>query len=142
MLHLLDTAKVSFLNKLIHLVNVGNGAALEVSSSKIVSGLEPLKTNVLLTTFGRLAQDKKIDRNELIQHCLSGKAIQEFQRNEESLSDATNAHGKAADSKATTSPGANVTEQSGANEQHSIMERGHETNSCYDFWSHCQAKMF
>ena len=115
MLHLLDTAKVSFLNKLIHLVNVGNGAALEVSSSKIVSGLEPLKTNVLLTTFGRLAQDQKIDRNELIQHCLSGKAIHEFQRNEESLSDTMNARGKAAASKATTSPGANVTEQSGAN---------------------------
>ena len=82
----------------------------------------------MLTTFGRLAQDQKIDRNELIQHCLSGKAIHEFQRNQESLSDATNAHGKAADSKATTSPGANVTEQSGANEQHSIMEQIKECN--------------
>ena len=41
-------AKVAFLNKLIHLVNVGSGSALTVSPSKIVSGLEPLNTNILL----------------------------------------------------------------------------------------------
>jgi hypothetical protein len=72
------TAKVSFLNKLIHLVNVGNGSALGVSSSQIVAGLEPLNTNRLLITFGRIALDKNVDRHVLVQHCLSGKGIDEF----------------------------------------------------------------
>ena len=72
------SAKVSFLNKVIHLVNVGNGRALEVNASKIVSGLEPINTNILLTTFGRLALDENIDRNLLVQHCLSGKGIDEY----------------------------------------------------------------
>jgi len=74
------TAKIAFLQKLISLVNVGNAKALEVSPTKIVSGLEPLNTNVLLTTFGKLAIDKSIDHNALIQHCLAGKGIDEFQR--------------------------------------------------------------
>mmetsp|Transcript_38414 Transcript_38414/g.80496 ORF Transcript_38414/g.80496 Transcript_38414/m.80496 type:complete len:518 (-) Transcript_38414:702-2255(-) len=71
-------AKVSFLDKLIHIVNVGNGTTLSVSSSKIVAGLEPQKTNILLSTFGLLAQDEMINRNKLIQHCLDGKGIDEF----------------------------------------------------------------
>ena len=74
------TAKIAFLTKLISLVNVGNESALEVSPTKIVSGLEPLNTNVLLTTFGKLAIDKSLDHNALIQHCLAGKGIDEFQR--------------------------------------------------------------
>jgi len=74
------TAKIAFLQKLISLVNVGNGVALEVSPTKIVSGLEPLNTNILLRTFGKLAIDKSIDHNALIQHCLAGKGIDEFQR--------------------------------------------------------------
>jgi len=74
------TAKIAFLNKLISLVNVGNAKALDVSPTKIVSGLEPLNTNVLLTTFGKLAIDKSLDHNALIQHCLAGKGIDEFQR--------------------------------------------------------------
>ena len=72
------TAKISFLNKFIHLVNVGNGSELEVSSAKIVAGLEPLQTNILLASFGKLAKDESIDRNDLIQHCLCGKGIHEF----------------------------------------------------------------
>ena len=70
--------KVSFLDKLINLVNVGNGSSLEVKSSKIVAGSEPLNTNIMLATFGRIAQDDKIDRTDLIQHCLSGLGIDEF----------------------------------------------------------------
>jgi hypothetical protein len=72
------TAKVSFLDKLIHLVNVGNGSALDVSSSKIVAGLDALNTNELLVAFARLALNKDIDKTELIQHCLAGKGIDEF----------------------------------------------------------------
>ncbi|KAL3800759.1 hypothetical protein ACHAW5_002473 [Stephanodiscus triporus] len=71
-------AKMSFLNKLIHLVNVGIGSALEVSSSQIVAGLEPLNTNRLLITFGRIATDENIARHDLVQHCLNGKGIDEF----------------------------------------------------------------
>jgi hypothetical protein len=74
------TAKVSFLNKLIHLVNVGNGSVLDVSPSQIVAGLEPLNTNRLLMMFGRIALDTNIDRHDLVQHCLSGKGIDEFRQ--------------------------------------------------------------
>jgi hypothetical protein len=74
------TAKMSFLNKLIQLVNVGNGSAVDVSSLQIVAGLEPLNTNRLLKTFGRIALDETIDRNHLVQHCLNGKGIDEFHR--------------------------------------------------------------
>lgn len=74
------TAKVSFLNKLIHLVNVGNGSVLDISPSQIVAGLEPLNTNRLLMMFGRIALDANIDRHDLVQHCLSGKGIDEFRQ--------------------------------------------------------------
>lgn len=72
------SAKVSFLNKLIHLVNVGSQQILEVSSPKIVAGLEPMKTNILLTAFGHLATDEGLDRGFLVQHCLGGKGIVEY----------------------------------------------------------------
>ena len=74
------TAKIAFLQKLISLVNVGNKSELDVSPTKIVSGLDPLNTNILLTTFGKLAIDKSLDHNALIQHCLADKGIDEFQR--------------------------------------------------------------
>ena len=123
LLRLLLAAKVSFLNKLIHLANVGNGSALEASSSKVVAGLEPLKTNILLSTFGRIAQDKKIDRNDLIQHCLSGKGIDEFHsRNKDLLADAINTHGDIASPTRNTSSRENVLEES-AIDQHSIIEQ-------------------
>lgn len=64
-------AKLSFLDKLIHLVNYGNGSTIDVSSVKIVSGLEPVNTNKLLTALGRIAQDLDIDRETLVKRCLS-----------------------------------------------------------------------
>ena len=66
-------AKLSFLDKLIHLINVGGGRTLEVSSSKIVAGLEPLSTNILLANFGRLAVNQGLDRSSLIQQCRDGQ---------------------------------------------------------------------
>jgi len=61
---------LAFLDKLIKLVTAGNGSAIEVSTIKIVSGLEPANTNLLLTAFGRIALDQETDRNALIQRCL------------------------------------------------------------------------
>ncbi|KAL7545467.1 hypothetical protein ACHAWF_008817 [Thalassiosira exigua] len=102
--------KVSFLNKLIHLVNVGNGSKLEINSSKIVAGLEPIRTNLLLSTFGRLAQDSGLDRQRLIQHCLAGKGIDEFLLRTP-LADVTQSPGDK-----------NVTMESAAGQQPTIME--------------------
>jgi hypothetical protein len=62
------------------LVNAGGGSTLEASSSKIVAGLEPLNTNILLTAFGRLALDGDVDRSALIQHCRDGLGIEEFKQ--------------------------------------------------------------
>lgn len=45
---------------------------MDVSSLKIVAGLEPLNTNFLLAAFGRLAVDKELDRNALIKLCRGG----------------------------------------------------------------------
>ncbi|KAL3787054.1 hypothetical protein HJC23_011738 [Cyclotella cryptica] len=72
-------AKLALLDKLINLVNVGSGHTLEVSSSKIIAGLEPLNTNILLTEFGRLALDKGLDRSRLVKHCVDGLDIEEYQ---------------------------------------------------------------
>jgi hypothetical protein len=72
------SAKVEFLDKLIRLVNVGGGVVLEINSTKIVAGLEPYNTNILLTGFGRLAVDNDLDRNMLIQHCRNGLGIDEY----------------------------------------------------------------
>jgi hypothetical protein len=72
-------AKLAFLEKIIHLVNVGSGYALEVSSSKIIAGLEPLNTNTLLIAFARLALDKDLDRSLLVKHCVNGLGIEEYQ---------------------------------------------------------------
>ena len=114
-------AKVAFLNKLVQLVNVGNGAALQVSSSKIVAGLEPLNTNILLATFGRLALDDNMDRNSLVQHCLSGKGVEEFRStNIASLANATDAKAEGA------SP--NVPEENGAITQHDTIMK--QIESC------------
>jgi hypothetical protein len=72
-------AKLAFLEKIIHLVNVGSGYALEVSSSKIIAGLEPLNTNTLLIAFARLALDKDLDRSLLVKHCVNGLGIEDYQ---------------------------------------------------------------
>jgi hypothetical protein len=84
------SAKLSFLDKLIHLVSVGSGSNLEASSSKIVAGLEPLNTNVLLVAFGRLAVDKKLDRTGLIRHCLYGRSVEEYKDHRWSAQMSTN----------------------------------------------------
>ena len=73
-------AKLSFLDKLIHLTNVGSGRILEVTSSKIVAGIEPLSTNILLANFGRLAVNQDLDRSAVIQHCRDGLGVEEYQR--------------------------------------------------------------
>lgn len=73
-------AKLAFLDKLIHLVSVGEGSALDVNSSKIVAGMEPLKTNDLLRSFGRLALNQELDRSALIQHCRDGLSIEEYKQ--------------------------------------------------------------
>lgn len=73
-------AKLAFLEKFIHLVKVGSGSSLEVSSSKIIAGLEPLNTNMLLMAFARLALDKYLDRSLLVKHCVNGLGIEEYQR--------------------------------------------------------------
>jgi len=78
MLHLLDTAKVSFLNKLIDLVNVGNGAALEVSSSKIVSGLEPLKTTFCLQPLAALHRIRRLTEMSSFSTALVEKQSRNF----------------------------------------------------------------
>ena len=131
---------MSFLNKLIHLINVGNGIALEVSSSKVVAGLEPLQTNSLLSTFGRLAQDQKVDRKALIQHCLSGKGIDEFQnQTSKFLADSANTHEEGespaqSDNKSITSE--NVIEQNEPIDQNSIME---QIKACDEDMEHTRA---
>lgn len=68
---------MAFLDKLIRLVNVGIGAAIEVSSVKIVSGLEPLTTNRLLQSFGRITLDETLDRHALIRRCLGESDVSE-----------------------------------------------------------------
>ena len=71
-------SKVTFLDKLIHIVNVGHGFPLKVKSSKVIAGLEPLNTNLLLVAFGRIAQDTTLNRDNLIQDCLSGRGLDEL----------------------------------------------------------------
>ena len=121
------TAKISFLNKFIHLVNVGNGSELEVSSAKIVAGLEPLQTNILLASFGKLAKDESIDRNNLIQHCLSGKGIDEFHsKGDDSKLIDTNVSALPNSANDDVSPSNTVIEKKNDNDSnipHSVMEQ-------------------
>lgn len=75
------TSKVAFLNKLIYLVSVCTGSEVDVRSSKIVAGSEPINTNVLLTLFGKVAVNKAIDHVAAIKHCQFGGTIEEFVTN-------------------------------------------------------------
>jgi hypothetical protein len=72
------TSKVAFLNKLIYLVGVCTGSEVDVRSSKIVAGSEPINTNVLLTLFGKIAVNNAIDHAAAIKHCQFGGSIEEF----------------------------------------------------------------
>ena len=60
-------AKLAFLTKLIDVVKLITGINLTVRPTKIISGLEPTKTNELLQAIGK-ALDKKIDSKEAIIH--------------------------------------------------------------------------
>jgi TRAF3-interacting protein 1 len=74
-------SKVAFLNKLVYLVGVCNGKEIDVRPSKIIAGAEPIKTNILLTMFGKVAVNKdNIDHIGAIKHCQFGGAIGDFNR--------------------------------------------------------------
>lgn len=68
-------SKVVFLNKFVHLVSICHGSLVDVRPSKIVAGLEPLKTNILLTLFGKIAVDTTFDHDAAIAHCITGGEI-------------------------------------------------------------------
>jgi hypothetical protein len=63
-------SKIEFLDKLICLVGHYYTDVTEVKSSKIVAGLEPEKTNILLARLGQVASDKNVDHSAVIQRCL------------------------------------------------------------------------
>ena len=69
------TSKIEFLDKLIYLVSVCIGTELDVRASKIVAGLDPVKTNFLLSTFGKVAVAPEFDHDAAIAHCLSGGKV-------------------------------------------------------------------
>jgi len=66
--------KVAFLEKLITLLNICIGYAIDVRASKIVAGVEPISTNALLTAFGKASVDSTLDRQLAIEYCLAGKS--------------------------------------------------------------------
>jgi len=68
-------AKVSFLEKLIYLVEVCHGSPIDVRPSKIIAGLDPMNTNVLLATFGKIAVDVTIDHDAAIAYCKTGGKV-------------------------------------------------------------------
>jgi hypothetical protein len=63
-------SKVAFIEKLIRLVSIGVGEALPTKASKVVSGAEPLLTNLLIMEYAKLAIDGSIDREAIIARCL------------------------------------------------------------------------
>nr|CAH7725897.1 unnamed protein product [Callosobruchus chinensis] len=65
-------AKIAFLNKLIDAVKAVTKTDLPVRASKIVAGLEPTNTNLLLQTIGK-ALDAKIDTSEYVSNLKSVK---------------------------------------------------------------------
>ncbi|CAH2001611.1 unnamed protein product [Acanthoscelides obtectus] len=65
-------AKIAFLNKLIEAVKTVTKTDLPVRASKIVAGLEPINTNLLLQTIGK-ALDEKIDSSEYVSKLKSVK---------------------------------------------------------------------
>ncbi|XP_064211466.1 TRAF3-interacting protein 1 isoform X2 [Tribolium castaneum] len=65
-------AKVAFLTKLIDAVKAITNTDLAVRPSKIVAGLEPTETNILLQTIGK-AIEKKVDSSEYVKQLQSDK---------------------------------------------------------------------
>ena len=58
------------MEKLISLVNVCRDITLEARPSKVVAGLEPIHTNILLIELARAATDSSLDRIRAINECL------------------------------------------------------------------------
>ncbi|RZC35093.1 TRAF3-interacting protein 1 [Asbolus verrucosus] len=67
-------AKIAFLSKLIDAVKTTTNTDLAVRPSKIVAGLEPTETNLLLQTIGK-AIEKKVDSSEYVNQLRSGQII-------------------------------------------------------------------
>jgi hypothetical protein len=69
--------KVAFLEKIIALVNICHGHAIDVRATKIVAGLEPINTNGFLVAFGKASVDSTLDRQLATKYCLDGKTYTE-----------------------------------------------------------------
>lgn len=134
-------AKLSFLDKLIHLVNDGNGSTIEVSSVKIVSGLEPVSTNKLLTALGRIAQDLDIDREALVKRCL-GELDDIKGRSENNHIDAADAIVMSSTKQSISSRGENNTAGSGSVGFSSMVERVSGCNEDMDQTRNMLSKIF
>ena len=65
-------SKIAFLEKLVRVVEACAGMRTDARPSKIVAGLEPLNTNVLLAALGRAAVDPIPDREGTVRRCLAG----------------------------------------------------------------------
>lgn len=134
-------AKLSFLDKLIYLVNDGNGSAIEVSSVKIVSGLEPENTNKLLTAHGRIAQDRDIDRQALVKRCL--RKLDDIKgRSENNHIDAVDAVVMPSTKTSISARGESNTAGSGAVGVSSIVERVSGCNEDIDQTRHMMSTIF
>lgn len=70
--------KISFLQKVIDVVNVVSGHRLSVRPSKIVAGHEPEKTNELLQTIARCIR-KNLSSDEAVQQINSGGKSEKIQ---------------------------------------------------------------
>lgn len=65
-------AKINYLDKIINLVGICKGVALDVKAGKIVSGLEPENTNSFLLALAECASDSSYDNAEAVGRCLAG----------------------------------------------------------------------
>lgn len=69
-------AKIHFLEKLIYLVGMCNASPIDhVRPTKIVAGLEPINTNMLLELLGQIATDERVDRVGAVRRCKAGAKI-------------------------------------------------------------------
>lgn len=67
-------AKLNYLKKIVHCVNVCLGETLDVRGAKVVAGLEPENTNIFLQGLGKCASDNSLDFASAVQMALSGEA--------------------------------------------------------------------
>jgi hypothetical protein len=73
-------SKLLFLEKLIRLVSVCVGFHIDTRPSKIVAGLEPINTNLLLAEFGRVASMDDFDHDAAVKYCLNDGKVGQFPR--------------------------------------------------------------